>query len=311
MKNKYAFWLALLAAAGLAGCDIDPADWGDSNRYKEDFTYSYKLAPGGRLFLESFNGSVEIIGADIETVEVTGAKYAARREIMEQLKIDAVSEPGYLRLRAIRPVERNCNCGAKFVLRVPKKITIERVETSNGAVRAEGTSGPARLKTSNGSMRLWGMTGDVEATTSNGPIEVSQFNGAAVLKTSNGRIRAEGIRGNFSADTSNGPIDVTIEELDAGRSLRLDTSNSTITLSMARFNSNPIVADTSNGSINVRLPAAVSAELNAKTSNGSITTDFEVTTRTISKTKLDGRLGNGGPLLDLSTSNGSIRLMRR
>ncbi|HNY40698.1 MAG TPA: DUF4097 family beta strand repeat-containing protein [Bryobacteraceae bacterium] len=311
MKHKYAFLLALSASVGLAGCDIDPADWGDSNRYKEDFSYTYKLDPGGRLFLESFNGSVEILGWDKDSVEVTGTKYAARKENMENLKIDAVSEPNYLRLRAIRPVERNCNCGAKFVLRVPKKITIDRIETSNGSIRAEGTSGPARLKTSNGSMRLWGMTGDVEATTSNGSIEVTEFSGAAILKTSNARIRAEGIRGNFAAETSNGSIDVNIEELDAGRSLKLDTSNSTISLNMAKYNSNPVIADTSNGSINVRLPAAVNAEVRASTSNGSITSDFELTTRTISKTKLDGRLGNGGPLLDLSTSNGSIRLLKR
>ena len=62
---------------------------------------------------------------------------------------------------------------------------------------------------------------------------------------------------------------------------------------------------------NVRLPAGVSADVKASTSNGSITSDFELTTRTISKTKLDGRIGNGGPLIEVSTSNGSIRLMRR
>jgi len=311
MNTNYAMGLAVVATMGLAGCDIDPTEWGDSNRYKEDFAYTYKLDPGGRLFLESFNGSVEILGWDKDSVEVTGVKYAARRENMENLKIDAVSEPAYLRLRAIRPVERNCNCGAKFMLRVPKKITIERVETSNGAIRAESLIGPARLKTSNGSLRLWSMSGDVEAATSNGSIEVTEFTGAAVLKTSNGRIRAEGIRGNFSADTSNGPIDVNIEELDAGRSLRLDTSNSSINLTMAKFNANPVIAGTSNGSINVRLPAAINAEVQAKTSNGSITSDFEVTTKTVSKNRLEGRLGNGGPVLDLSTSNGSIRLLRR
>ena len=311
MRPRTSIILAILTAVGLAGCDFDPVEWGDSNRYKEDFSYSYKLASGGRLFLESFNGSVEVLGWDKDMVEVTGTKYASRREVMEQLKIDAVSEPSYLRLRAIKPMERNCNCGAKFILRVPKKINIERIETSNGSIRAESINGPARLKTSNGALRLWGLTGDVEATSSNGSIEVSEFSGAAILKTSNGRIRAEGVRGNFAAETSNGSIDVNIEELDAGRSLKLDTSNSSITLALAKFNNNPIIADTSNSSINIRLPSTINADVKASTSNGSITSDFEITTRTVSKTKLAGRLGNGGPLIDLSTSNGSIRLTRR
>ena len=224
MTQVKAMGLAMLAAITLAGCDFDPVEWADSDRYREDFSYSYKLEPGGRLFLESFNGSVEVLGWDKDTVEVTGTKTAARQEVLNAMKIEAVSEPTYLRIRAIRPVERNCNCGAKFVLRVPKKITLERVETSNGSVRAENLNGPARLKTSNGSMRLWGMSGDVDGTTSNGTIELTEFSGAATLHTSNGKIRAEGVRGNLAAETSNGSIDVNAEELDAGRMVKLSTS---------------------------------------------------------------------------------------
>lgn len=312
MIRQIAPWLAVLAAVTLAGCEIDPSEWaGDSNRYREDFSYSYKLASGGRLSLESFNGSAEILGWDKDTVEVTGTKYASRREVMEQIKIDATSEPSYLRVRAIRPVERNCNCGAKFILRVPKRIVIERVETSNGSLRAENIDGPARMKSSNGSVRLWGVNGEVEATTSNGSIEVSKFSGVATLKTSNGRIRADGIRGSFSGDTSNGSIDVTIEELESGRTLNLDTSNGSVTLTVRKFNNNPITVHTSNSSINLRLPEGVNADVRASTSNGSINSEFDIVTRTSSKNRLDGRLGNGGPLLDLTTSNGTVRLLRR
>jgi hypothetical protein len=311
MRKQPALWLAVVAAVTLAGCEIDPSDWGESTRYKEDFSYSYKLTPGGRVSVESFNGSVEVIGWDKDTVEVTGTKSASRREVMEQIKIDAISEPGYLRVRAIRPIERNCNCGAKFILRVPSKVVIERVETSNGSLRAENFDGPARMKSSNGSVKLWRVNGDVEATTSNGSIEVSEFSGAATLKTSNGRVRADGIRGSFSADTSNGSIDVTIEELDSGRPLNLDSSNGSITVALRKYNNNPITVHTSNSSINVRLPEGVNADVKASTSSGSISSDFDVVTRTSSKNRLDGRLGNGGPLLDLSTSNGTVRLLRR
>lgn len=306
--------LPLLTAASLlllTGCDIDAADWGNSNRYKQDFSYDHKLNPGGRVFLENFNGSVEVIGTDSDSVSITGTKYASREEIMEQMKIEVISDPDSLRIRTIRPVDRNCNCGAKYVIRLPKRVTLDRIESSNGSLRLDNIEGPARLRSSNGSIRVWGVKGNVEAQTSNASIEVNSFDGAAILKTSNGRIRADGIRGNFDASTSNASIDVTIAELESGRPVKLNSSNGTITLAFNKWNNNEIVADTSNSSINLRLPSGVNAQLKARTSNGSITTDFEVATTEVSKSRLEGRMGSGGSLIDLSTSNGSIRITRQ
>jgi len=55
--------LALLSAVLLlSGCDA--ADWGDSRKFTEDFTFTYDLQPGGRLSVENFNGAVEIYSWD-------------------------------------------------------------------------------------------------------------------------------------------------------------------------------------------------------------------------------------------------------
>ena len=70
-------------------------------------------------------------------------------------------------------------------------------------------------------------------------------------------------------------------------------------------------AHTSNSGITLHLPGEVNARLSAGTSNGSISTDFEMRLRgEISKHHIEGSIGNGGPLLDLSTSNGPIRILR-
>jgi hypothetical protein len=56
----------------------------------------------------------------------------------------------------------------------------------------------------------------------------------------------------------------------------------------------------------------VNARLSAHTSNSSIETDFEIRAQgELSKNRLEGVLGSGGPLIDLNTSNGSIRLVKR
>ena len=52
-------------------------------------------------------------------------------------------------------------------------------------------------------------------------------------------------------------------------------------------------------------------KLDPKGGNSNITTDFEMRLRgEISKHHIEGSIGSGGPLIDLSTSNGSIRILK-
>jgi DUF4097 and DUF4098 domain-containing protein YvlB len=71
-------------------------------------------------------------------------------------------------------------------------------------------------------------------------------------------------------------------------------------------------ATTTNSSITVHMPASAGAQVDAHTSNSSISCDFDVSVRggVMSKHHLEGTIGNGGPVLDLGTSNGSIKLLR-
>jgi hypothetical protein len=302
------FFLPLVLAAG--GCGLDPEDWGNSNRYREDFSYDFKLAQGGRLEVESFNGSVEIVGWDSDAVQVRGTKSASRQEVVKELSIDATGDAGLVRLRAVRPTP-NCHCGVSFTIKVPRKTRIERAETSNASLRLESIDAPARVKTSNGSIKIWDVSGDLEATTSNSSIEAEKLSGSAVLRTSNGRIHGDGIRGSLEARTSNSSIDLTVTEADPAHPIILNSSNGSITLHLSTWKNNEIRANTSNSSINLRLPESLDARIHASTSNGSINTDYEVTTSHFSKTLLEGKIGNGGSLIDLQTSNGSIRVAKR
>lgn len=302
----------LLASLTLAGCDfVDPSEWGNSDRYKEDFSSTHKLASGGRVVLEGFNGSVEVMGWDKDEVEVSGTKSASREEVLKAIHVDVTADPGMVRIRARRPDERNCNCGVRFTLKVPKKVILEDISTSSGSLRLESIKGSARMRSSNGSVHVWGVDGDIDIQTSNGSMDVDKFMGSADLKTSNGRIKASGVEGAFSARTSNGSIDVDIDALDTGKPVVLSSSNGSINLALAKWQNNEVRASTSNSSVNLRLPAGVAADVKAVTSNGNITSDFELTASQRSKTRLSGRIGGGGALLDLSTSNGNIRLLKR
>ncbi|HEY6346696.1 MAG TPA: DUF4097 family beta strand repeat-containing protein [Bryobacteraceae bacterium] len=141
---------------------------------------------------------------------------------------------------------------------------------------------------------------------SNGPISVDSIDGSVRLHTSNGRIHGSGITGALDAETSNGQIALT----DLGGSATVHTSNGAVELSFDSVRE--VRAGTSNGGITLRLPAGAGASVHARTSNSSISSDFDVTAHGfLSRHSLEGSIGSGGPLLDLSTSNGSIRILKR
>jgi hypothetical protein len=305
--------LALRAAAAvaplllLASCDDFDLD-GAFDRYKEDFHLTYTLQSGGHLNLENMNGSVEISSWEKNSVEINGTKYARSQQALKDLKIDVTSSPDSLSIRTV-PAFGARNTGARFSIRVPRRVQLDRIVSSNGSIRVDDIEGMANLRSSNGAIRVWHLKGPVEARTSNGGIEATGTSGNAVLHTSNGGIRVEMNQGALEASTSNGGINARLLQPDTNQPVRLESANGNIELSMDAVRD--VHATTSNSSITVRLPTSANARVRARTSNSPVTTDFDVLTHgTIGKHSLEGTLGSGGPLIDLSTSNGSIKLLK-
>lgn len=302
----------LIAMAGLLLVGCDDFDWGETARFKEDFHNTFPLKTGGAVMVESRNGSVEITGWEKDTVDVTGTKYANSESALKDLKIDIVSTPDSITIRTVPPSGySHGNMGARYIIRVPRKVAIDRVTTSNATIRIESIEGPVRLRTSNGTVRVSRQTGTLDAETSNGTIEINGQSGGATVRTSNGAVRVDDMHGALEARTSNGGIHIRLSDPEPQKQIKLDTSNGSIDLDMVALRDNNIRCTTSNGSISLHLPAAVNARLDAHTSNSSITTDFNVTVNgSLSKNRLDGKIGAGGPMIELGTSNGNIKVLK-
>lgn len=295
----------------MAACD----DWdmGDFGRAKEDFHYNFKLQPGGRLTVENANGTVEISTWEKNEVEVTGTKYASSQDRLNEIKIETHNDSGSVSLRTVMPQSswmRGGNMGARYAIRVPRQITLDRITSSNGGIRVDDVEGRSTLRTSNGAIRIGRLKGELEAQTSNGTIELQDVQARATLRTSNGAIRGDIRKGSVEAATTNGSIHLDLKEMDASRTLRFETSNGSIEVGLDA--ARDIRAHTSNSSITMHLPTSVNARVKAHTSNSSIQSDFDVSVRgggTIGKHDLEGTIGSGGPLIDLSTSNGGIKIL--
>lgn len=306
MRSKLFPFALAGALLCLTACDIE--DFGGFERYSRDVHYSYPLQPGGRVSVETFNGSVEISTWDQNTVDISGTKTGRTEDAVDSLKISVDNAPDSVAVRAVRPSERRNNLGARFVIKVPRNSVLERIVTSNAPIRVRDGVGPARLRTSNGSVRAEDFRGTLDVQTSNGPIDLVSLDGDITAHSSNGHIHAEEVSGSLDATTSNNGITASFERLKGD--VHAETSNGPIELTLPdRFSD--VRAHTNNSSITVHLPPEPNAHVIASTSNSSITSDFDVQVRgEIRKNHIDATLGAGGPTLDLNTSNGGIRLMK-
>jgi len=157
-------------------------------------------------------------------------------------------------------------------VQVPQDTVLD-LHSSDGHIRVDGTSGPAKLD-----------SGD-------GHIEVRDFQGSLRARTSDGHMTIDGMFTDLELRTGDGHVDFTARP---GSKV-----------------SSPWTIRTNDGRVEARLPQDLAAELYAHTGDGHITLDFPVTVSgSIERSRVRGTLNGGGPQLEISTGDGSIRIAK-
>lgn len=266
-----------------------------------DLERSLPVEPGGTLRIDLPGGNIEVDTHDDARVELDG--YASGNF---EFVVDVNERRGEISVRGHRR-----GFLPFFGGRVELQARIPEVFSLN-------------VKTSGGRIDVQDVHGDVVAETSGGPIELEEIEGTVDVTTSGGRIQAQEIRGDLSARTSGGTIHVSevtgrvdvrtsgggIRVRDAGGEVRANTSGGPIEV---RFEGVP-EGDlrTSGGSIEVEVEEDASFDLHAETSGGRVAVDDDLRFSGESeRSKLTGRIGGGGPRLDIRTSGGNIRIRKR
>lgn len=147
----------------------------------------------------------------------------------------------------------------------------------------------------------------VNAETHNGGIDARDLAAECRVKTHNGGVSARNVRGPLQAETHNGGISASI----SGSRVELRTHNGGVQLDATGCDTLGGEVVSHNGSVRIVVGKKTSAELVCATSNGSIKCSADLADLQASRAKLTGRLGNGGPGLDVRTHNGSVHVRQR
>lgn len=161
-----------------------------------------------------------------------------------------------------------------------------RISSGSGDLKINGVKGSLRADTGSGNITAQGVAGEMVASTGSGDVEMHQTAAGDVkVSTGSGNVRLYGVRGGLRAETGSGDIQA---EGEATHDWRLGAGSGNVTL---------------------RLPASASFDLDARTSSGTLRLNRQVTTQgVISKNHIQGKVGNGGVMLDVHTGSGDIAL---
>lgn len=276
MRTLYAAAMTIAAlSATRSACDAQNRGRRpdrDQQTQPRAFEWSGELSQGQRLILRSLNGSVSVERAAGRTLEVIASK-TWRRGNPADVKIDATRANGGADVVVCARWTANTQCDATHYSM-----------STNGSSRDNDTAvefiiklpagANASLNTTNGSIEVLGASGSIEANTTNGEI---------ISESSDGPVRAR---------TTNGSIEVRMMKLPSrGASYR-----------------------TTNGSITITLPEGADANVEARTTLGRVQSDFAVQASgsgIMSPRRITGTIGKGGPLLEISTTIGSIRIEKK
>jgi Toastrack DUF4097 len=171
-------------------------------------------------------------------------------------------------------------------------ITVEnigaetRINSGSGGLTIKGVKGSLHAETGSGSIHGEGIAGEVTASTGSGGVDLEQVApGDARVETGSGSVKLRGVKGGLRVSTGSGGIHAEGEpthdwHLGAG-----------------------------SGSITLKVPPQASFNLDARTSSGSLTVNHQVTMQgAISKNHIQGKVGNGGVIMDVHTGSGSIAI---
>ncbi len=319
--------LLLAALVALLSAPALRADWKLVAEGKFDRTLT--VTGPVDLDVRTGAGSIEVRTGSADAVSVAATIKVHRGSRAE-------GEEKVRRLETNPPIEQNGNVivigriedrelrenvSISYVLTVPASTQM-RSSTGSGSQTIDGIAGPLDAATGSGSITLSGIGNGVRAHTGSGSIRARGVKGELRADTGSGSIDATAVAGAITASTGSGSVEV---EQTAAGDVAISTGSGGVQVSgvrgalRVRTGSGSITASgeptgtwtlsTSSGSVTARLPQTVGFELAARTSSGRVITDHPVTLQgSISPRDMRGKVRGGGPLVELRTSSGNIRI---
>lgn len=231
MKNK----LAIFSLLFFFWTAFTPFDKGKNEVVEEKINKSFSAAGITGLDIDNFSGTVDIIPANSNKIEIEAVKRAQGRirDLGEKLKdIDIIMEPvgKTLRIRSYLPEMerrgriqmRNFSLSTHFRIKVPARLSVE-VRNKFGTVAVSGINS-VTVDNNSGGLNISEIGGDANLTCSFNSARISDIKGNLTVENKSGGVRAERISGMVRIDASFN----TVRVMDAKKDVFISNSSGAV-----------------------------------------------------------------------------------
>jgi DUF4097 and DUF4098 domain-containing protein YvlB len=201
-----------------------------------------------------------------------------------QTKLNSYSGSGDLTISGLQlPLTAKTGSGNVTVEHISAD---SRISSGSGDLKINSMKGVLHAETGSGNIHADDVAGDAFVNSGSGDIEVRQSAGGSVkAETGSGNIKLRGVKGGLRADVGSGNIQAEGEPTSDWR------------------------LGSGSGNITLRVPSQASFNIDARTSSGTLKVDHQVTMQgSLARNHIQGKVGNGGVLVDVHTGSGDIEV---
>ncbi|MSU25274.1 MAG: hypothetical protein EXS32_15830 [Opitutus sp.] len=228
-----------------------------------------------------------------------------------QLEIAAVGNTVSIRARhpresGVRFVwEEKNQVNLTYQITVPRQCQVD-LATRTGNITVGNLTGQVQARTETGNIFCRRIDGAVEARTDFGNVTVSHCTGAAVVRVLQGTIRIGPIGGRAELKNSTG--DIEVQAARAGITALAEVGD--VSVGFPRTFTGEADIRTAGGNIFATIDPAANCTVRASTVWGRVDCALALTVESgaSGKSKLTGRLNQGGPVLKLHASGGRVKI---
>lgn len=284
-----------LQNSGIAtGISLFGNNWNTSVEFHEE----YDASEMETAFFEFTNGSIVVVGEDVEKVTIEGeikSNHNNEKDLLKELnKQKRVKEGRDFEFSITQSTSSflfvNNNLSANLTITVPKHIYVTLV-TVNGSIEVNDMASDGEFTTTNGNIRAETIVGNLDVRSTNGALSIKGINGDVSARSTNGKIEIVNVTGDVNVRGTNGAIEVKSDQLGGNWD-----------------------ATTTNGKIDIDFPEGSSVAIEGETTNGSVDGNLSWTRkydRARRNRQGEAIVGDGAYKITAKGTNGSIRINER
>lgn len=277
-----------------------------------DGQFEKDLAVTGTPDLEVSTGSgdIHVRSGSASTVHIVGHIHVSSWSSNDESKVKQIEQNppiqqmgSLIKIGKIEDPELRRHVSISYDITAPSSTRIA-ANTGSGAIDVQGFQGRLSADTGSGDVTLRDITGEVRSHTGSGRIEARNVGAPFVASTGSGDMDVTlNSAGDVDVHTGSGGIHVD----HANGSLRARTGSGDV-----KANGTPAsnwFVQTGSGAVTLELANATNFDLEASTGSGDLHLGKPVSVQgKLSKHEIHGKVGSGGPKVEVHTGSGNIEI---